>query len=81
MVRNDIFGMQLAEDKLDGTNHPLWLYMIQHVLVAKGFWNVVNGHEARLALPLVQHEVSSFVKDFWNVVNGLREARLASPLV
>ena len=41
-ARNDI-GMS-AEDKLDGdNNYPLWAYMMQHVLVAKGVWNIVQG--------------------------------------
>ena len=30
-------------DKLDGTNYPLWSYMMRHVLVAKGLWNIVQG--------------------------------------
>ena len=43
---NDVFRMlsAAAEDKLDGdSNYPLWAYMMQHVLVSKGVWNIVQG--------------------------------------
>ena len=42
---NDVFRMLVAENKLDGTNYPLWAYMMHHVLVAKGLWNVVAGND------------------------------------
>jgi hypothetical protein len=38
---SDVFRMLAVEDKLDGTNYPLWAYMMRHVLVAKGLWNIV----------------------------------------
>ena len=38
---NDVFQMLVVDDKQDGTN-PLWAYMMRHVLVAKGLWNVVH---------------------------------------
>ena len=44
---NDVFLMLAVEDKLDGTNYPLWAYMMCHVLVAKGLWNVVQGVQKR----------------------------------
>ena len=44
---NDVFRMLAAEDKLDGTNYPLWAYMMRHVLVAKGLWNIVKGNDTR----------------------------------
>ena len=44
---NDVFRMLSAEDKLDGTNYPLWAYMMRHVLVAKGLWNIVQGIDVR----------------------------------
>ena len=44
---NDVFRMLAAEDKLDGTNYPLWAYMMRHVLVAKDLWNVVAGNDVR----------------------------------
>ena len=44
MADNDVFRMLAAEDKLDGTNYPLWAYMMRHVLVAKGLWNIVQGY-------------------------------------
>ena len=37
MAKRDVFGLLSAEDMLDGTNYPLWSYMMRHVLVAKGF--------------------------------------------
>lgn len=44
---NDLFGMLLVEDKLDGTNYPLWTYLMKHVLVAKNLWLYVYGNEQR----------------------------------
>ena len=45
---NDVFRMLSADDKLDGdSNYPLWAYMMQHVLVAKGVWNIVQGLDVR----------------------------------
>ena len=29
-----------AEDKLDGTNYPMWAYMMRHVLIAKSYWTL-----------------------------------------
>ena len=45
----DVFRMLPAEDKLDGTNYPLWSYMMCHVLVAKVLWNIVQGTYNRRA--------------------------------
>ena len=42
---NDVFCMLVAEDKLDGTSYPLWAYMMCHVLVEKGLWNIVKGND------------------------------------
>ncbi|MCO5584252.1 hypothetical protein L7F22_038176 [Adiantum nelumboides] len=39
----DVFKMFAAKDKLDGDNYPMWAYMMQHVLVSKGGWNIVKG--------------------------------------
>ena len=45
---SDVFRMLSAEDKLDGdSNYPLWPYMIQHVLVSKEVWNIVQGFHER----------------------------------
>ena len=44
---NDLFGMLSVEDKLDGTNYPMWAYMMKHVLVAKNLWLYVCGDEQR----------------------------------
>src|SRR5271170_3385744 len=45
---NDVFRMLFADDKLDGdSNYPLWAYMMQHVLVSKGVWNIVQGLDVR----------------------------------
>ena len=38
---NDVFRMLFVDDKLDRTTYLLWAYMMRHVLVAKGLWNVV----------------------------------------
>ncbi|MCO5582506.1 hypothetical protein L7F22_036403 [Adiantum nelumboides] len=44
----DVFKMFAAEDRLDGDNYPMWAYMMQHVLVSKGVWNIVKGIGVRL---------------------------------
>ncbi|RYA57259.1 DUF4219 domain-containing protein, partial [Enterobacter cloacae complex sp. CH23B] len=43
----DVFKMFAAEDRLDGDNYPMWAYMMQHVLVSKGVWNIVQGIDVR----------------------------------
>ncbi|MCO5557572.1 hypothetical protein L7F22_011138 [Adiantum nelumboides] len=43
----DVFKMFAAEDRLDGDNYPMWAYMMQHVLVSKGVWNMVQGIDVR----------------------------------
>ncbi|RYA67844.1 hypothetical protein DD598_26715 [Enterobacter cloacae complex sp. 2DZ2F16B1] len=43
----DVFKMFAAEDMLDGDNYPTWAYMMQHVLVSKGVWNIVQGIDVR----------------------------------
>ena len=48
MADNDVFRMLATKDKLDGTNYPLWAYMMHHVLVAKGLRNIVQGYDVRL---------------------------------
>ncbi|MCO5551012.1 hypothetical protein L7F22_004507 [Adiantum nelumboides] len=35
--------MFAAEDRVDGVNYPMWAYMMQHVLVSKGVYNIVKG--------------------------------------
>ena len=47
MSENEVFRMLTADDKLDGNNYPLWAYMMRHVLVSKGFWNIVQGFDVR----------------------------------
>ena len=42
---SDLSLMLSAENKLDGNNYPMWAYMMHHVLVAKGFWNIVQGFD------------------------------------
>ena len=51
---NDLFGMLQAEDKLDGTNYPMWSYMMKHVLVAKQLWNIVVDVDKQPASPTTQ---------------------------
>ena len=46
---NDVFCILAVEDKLNGANYPLWSYMMRHVLVAKGLWNIVAGIDLRPA--------------------------------
>ncbi|MCO5558339.1 hypothetical protein L7F22_011920 [Adiantum nelumboides] len=43
----DVFKMFASEDRLDGDNYPMWAYMMQHVLVSKGVWNIVQGIDVR----------------------------------
>ncbi|MCO5600505.1 hypothetical protein L7F22_054618 [Adiantum nelumboides] len=38
----DVFKMFAVEDRLDADNYPMWAYMMQHVLVSKGVWNIVQ---------------------------------------
>ena len=57
---NDVFRMLVVdEDKLDGTNYPLWAYMMRHVLVAKGLWNIVQGVDVH---PIVVGNVANAVE-------------------
>ena len=44
---NDLFGMLLADYKLDGINYSMWSYMMKHVLVAKQLWNIVADVDKR----------------------------------
>ncbi|MCO5569070.1 hypothetical protein L7F22_022777 [Adiantum nelumboides] len=44
----NVFKMFVAtEDRLDGDNYPMWAYMMQHVLVSKGVWNIMQGIDVR----------------------------------
>ncbi|MCO5609309.1 hypothetical protein L7F22_063535 [Adiantum nelumboides] len=43
----DVFKMFAAEDRLDGINYPMWAYMMQHVHVSKGIWNIVKCIDVR----------------------------------
>ena len=56
---NDVFRMLATEDKLDGTNYPLWAYMMRHVFVAKGLWNIVQGVDVR---PIVGRDAANATK-------------------
>ena len=44
---NDLFCMLSMEDKLDKTTYPLWSYMMHHVLLVKGVWNIVASINVR----------------------------------
>jgi transposase InsO family protein len=57
----DVLRMLAPEDKLDGSNYPMWAYMMRHVLVAKGLWNIVQGLEKRPANVATNVESSSDV--------------------
>ena len=66
--------MLIGEDKLDGTNYPMWAYMMRHVLVAKQVWDIVIGSDespassslgtidANNALGSIQQSTSSKLK-------------------
>ena len=54
---NDLFGMHQAKDKLDGTNHPMWSYIMKHVLVAKQLWNIVVDVDWRPTGPTSQYRL------------------------
>ncbi|MCO5609305.1 hypothetical protein L7F22_063531 [Adiantum nelumboides] len=43
----DVFKIFATEDRLNGDNYPMWAYMMQHVLVSKGVWNIVQGIDVR----------------------------------
>ena len=45
--QNNILGMLNAVDKLDGTNYPMWVYMMRHVLVATQLWDIVIKYDER----------------------------------
>ena len=35
----NIFGIRNVEDKLDGNNYPMWVYMMSHVFVVRQLWD------------------------------------------
>ncbi|MCO5570415.1 hypothetical protein L7F22_024136 [Adiantum nelumboides] len=66
----DVFKMFAAEDRLDGDNYPMWAYMMQHVLVSKDVWNIVQGIDVRLG-----------TVDVAKVVDVAGEAMTAIPVI
>ena len=44
----NVLGFLSQEDKLDGTNYSLWIFMRRNVLVAKNLWEYVMGDERSL---------------------------------
>ena len=76
MADNDVFRMLAAEDKLDGTNYPLWAYMMCHVLVAKGLWNIVQGYDVR---PIVARTSTDDVGAVEDVAGTSLLARFVPP--
>ena len=68
---NDLFRMLSTEDKLDGNNYPMWAYMMHHVLVAKGFWNIVQGFDVR---------PGSMGADSGTVEDGVGSRTIATPV-
>ena len=72
----DVFRMLAADDKLDGTNYPLWAYMMRHVLVAKGLWNIVQGYDVR---PIVARMSSDDVGVVEDVAGSSLLARSVPP--
>ena len=57
--QNYLLNMFGDSDKLDGTNYPMWAYMMKHVLVAKQLWGYVCGSEVRPAGPVAQNASAS----------------------
>ena len=41
----DLFCMLSTEDKLDGTNYLLCSYMILHILIREGVWNIITSFD------------------------------------
>ena len=76
MADNDVFRMLATEDKLDGTNYPLWAYMMCHVLVAKGLWNIVQQYDVHLVVARMSNDDVGAVED---VVGSSLLARLVPP--
>ena len=71
-------AMLAAEDKLDGTNYPLWAYMMRHVLVAQGLWNIVQGVDVR---PTVGRDAANAAKtgDIEDVAGSSVAATVRAP--
>ncbi|MCO5581547.1 hypothetical protein L7F22_035435 [Adiantum nelumboides] len=57
MVDNntDVLKMFADEDRLSGDNFPMWAYMMQHILVSKGAWNIVQDIDVRSGSENVGH--------------------------
>ncbi|MCO5613330.1 hypothetical protein L7F22_067606 [Adiantum nelumboides] len=81
MVDNniDVFKMFAAEVRLDGDNYPMWAYMMQHVLVSKGVWNIVQVYvlaHALIALS-VKRTITPHIrstksaKQAWDILTGI----------
>ncbi|MCO5548145.1 hypothetical protein L7F22_001603 [Adiantum nelumboides] len=75
--KKDMFKMFATEDRLDGDNYPIWVYMMQHVLVSKGIWNIVKGIDVHLgSKDVVKIEdvaglATRIAVDIWNIVKGI----------
>ncbi|MCO5603069.1 hypothetical protein L7F22_057213 [Adiantum nelumboides] len=74
----DVFKMFAVEDRLDGDNYPMWAYMMQHVLVSKGVWNIVQGIDVRPGTVDVAEVVdvaAKSAKQAWDILAGLYACR------
>ncbi|MCO5602189.1 hypothetical protein L7F22_056317 [Adiantum nelumboides] len=83
----DVFKMFAVEDRLDGDNYPMWAYMMQHVLVSKGVWNIVlvQGIDDAQAHALIALSVKRTItphirstksaKQAWDILAGLYAGR------
>ncbi|MCO5561127.1 hypothetical protein L7F22_014748 [Adiantum nelumboides] len=87
----DVFKMFAAKDRLDGNNYPMWAYMMQHVHVSKGVWNIVQGIDDAQAHALIALSMKRTItphicsaksaKQAWDIMAGLyagcNEAKIA----
>ena len=83
MVDNtNVLNMLAANDKLDGTNYPLWSYMMCHVLVAKGLWSIVHGEDECLIVVANTSRVgTSSVDDIGSIEDATGSIFIVAPIL
>ncbi|MCO5606962.1 hypothetical protein L7F22_061153 [Adiantum nelumboides] len=82
---NDVFCMLSSKDKLDGdNNYPLWTYSMQHVLISKGVWNIVQGIDVcpgSVDAESIEDAAARTTKQAWDILASLyacgNEAKIA----
>lgn len=56
MGKKGVLDLISTEIRLnESNNYPLWSYMMRHVLVARGLWEIVNGSEAKPPSTISSH--------------------------